>query len=142
MQQRLKSKRCAPPLPPQSFLRRNEVLTSNQAKKLSKKSLLTKIRTLMVKNGKLLCTRLAHIFKIKKLHEHVTSSNIQNIRILSKLLNLVKQNQGNMDKKCFLQLTSCLIMKQFDTYLDKKRNIVKQGEYVNKKIRALNQFVL
>ena len=96
----------------------------------------------MVKNGKLLRAKLAHIFKIKKLHEHVTSSNIQDIRILSKMLNLVKQHQGNMDRKCFLQLTSCLITKRFDTYLDEKRNIVKQGEYVNEKIRALNQFVL
>ena len=58
-----------------------------------------------------------------KLHSWISTNNLQDIQITSMMLNLIKANEHKMPREVFHQLTSCLITKRYNTYINELRNI-------------------
>ena len=58
-----------------------------------------------------------------KLHSWISANNLQDIQITSMMLNLIKENEHKMPREVFHQLTSCLITKRYNIYINELRNI-------------------
>ena len=77
-----------------------------------------------------------------KLHSWISTNNSKDIQITSMMLNLVKANEHKMPREVFHQLTSCLITKRYNTYIDEIRNIHTLGFRTIWRIQNFKKFVM